>query len=143
MQLFMPVNEFVYSRLAYLEWVLGEFAHSADTLEGAVRHKAVDRPGGELPEAPDTEEVHARSASLSSTRLGITAKLDLAEGTGKPDDADRLAVLIFRGTCASASLKLLRCNDTRQDRSYFPRHMRLGLFEGSKQAPLKTRHIHG
>lgn len=78
------VNEFVYCpRLAYLEWVQGEFAHSADTLEGAARHKAVDRPGGELPESPDAEEkVHARSVSLSSTRLGITAKLDLVEGTG-------------------------------------------------------------
>jgi len=78
------VNEFVYCpRLAYLEWVQGEFAHSADTVEGAIRHKAVDKPGGALRESPDADEkVHARSVALSSIRLGITAKLDLVEGEG-------------------------------------------------------------
>lgn len=78
------VNEFVYCpRLAYLEWVQGEFAHNADTVEGAIRHKTVDRGGGALPEAPETDQtIHARSVALSSTRLGITAKLDLVEGEG-------------------------------------------------------------
>lgn len=78
------VNEFVYCpRLAYLEWVQGEFAHNAYTVEGAVRHKAVDKPGGTLPEQPDDDErIHARSVALSSIRLGITAKLDLVEGDG-------------------------------------------------------------
>jgi len=78
------VNEFVYCpRLAYLEWVQGEFAHNAYTIEGAVRHKAVDKPGGTLPETPtDDARIHARSVSLSSMRLGITAKLDLVEGDG-------------------------------------------------------------
>jgi len=43
----------------------------------------VDKPSGALPEAPEEEErIHARSVSLSSTRLGITAKLDLVEGEG-------------------------------------------------------------
>lgn len=84
---FIPVrmvNEFVYCpRLAYLEWVQGEFAHSADTIEGAIRHKRVDKESGSLPEAPQAEEkIHARSVSLSSVRLGITAKLDLVEGDG-------------------------------------------------------------
>ena len=78
------VNEFVYCpRLAYLEWVQGEFAHNPDTLDGAIKHRRVDRPEGKLPEAPDEEEtVHARSVSLSSLKLGITAKLDLVEGEG-------------------------------------------------------------
>ena len=78
------VNEFVYCpRLAYLEWVQGEFAHSADTVEGKIRHKRVDSPGGALPEQPEEgERIHARSVSLSSTKLGITAKLDLVEGEG-------------------------------------------------------------
>ena len=78
------VNEFVYCpRLAYLEWVQGEFAHNADTVEGAFRHRAVDKGGGILPETPDAQEqIHARSVALSSTRLGITAKLDLVEGEG-------------------------------------------------------------
>jgi len=38
------VNEYVYCpRLAYLEWVQGEFAHSADTVDGAIKHKRVDQ----------------------------------------------------------------------------------------------------
>ena len=78
------VNEYVYCpRLAYLEWVQGEFAHSADTVDGAIKHKRVDQKSGTLPEQPeDTEKVHARSVALSSMRLGITAKLDLVEGEG-------------------------------------------------------------
>ena len=78
------VNEFVYCpRLAYLEWAQGEFAHNADTIDGAIKHKRVDHKGGSFPEAPAKDEViHARSISLSSTRLGITAKLDLVEGEG-------------------------------------------------------------
>jgi CRISPR-associated protein Cas1 len=84
---FIPVrmvNEFVYCpRLAYLEWVQGEFAHSVDTVEGAIKHKRVDKESGTLPESPEAEEkIHARSVSLSSVRLGITAKLDLVEGEG-------------------------------------------------------------
>lgn len=78
------VNEYVYCpRLAYLEWVQGEFAHSADTLDGAIKHKRVDEKSGTLPEQADADEtIHARSVSLSSIRLGITAKLDLVEGEG-------------------------------------------------------------
>jgi CRISPR-associated protein Cas1 len=78
------LNEYVYCpRLAYLEWVQGEFAHSADTVDGAIKHKRVDKGGGELPAEPEEgERIHARSVSLSSTRLGITAKLDLVEGEG-------------------------------------------------------------
>lgn len=78
------VNEYVYCpRLAYLMWVQAEWADSADTVEGRVRHKGVDAGGGNLPEAPEEgERIHARSVSLSSLALGITAKLDLVEGEG-------------------------------------------------------------
>jgi CRISPR-associated protein Cas1 len=78
------VNEYVYCpRLAYLEWVQGEFAHSADTVDGAIKHKRVDQESRNLPEQPeDREKIHARSVALSSMRLGITAKLDLVEGEG-------------------------------------------------------------
>ncbi|MBI4190851.1 MAG: CRISPR-associated endonuclease Cas1 [Betaproteobacteria bacterium] len=78
------VNEYVYCpRLAYLEWVQGEFAHSADAVDGAIKHKRVDKKSGNLPEQPDeAEKIHARSVALSSMRLGITAKLDLVEGEG-------------------------------------------------------------
>jgi CRISP-associated protein Cas1 len=77
------VNEFQYCpRLAYLEWVQGEWAESADTIEGRGVRRRVDRGPGELPEADaigDNERVHARSVTLSSDRLGLVAKLDLIE----------------------------------------------------------------
>jgi CRISPR-associated endonuclease Cas1/CRISPR-associated protein Cas4 len=77
------VNEFQYCpRLAYLEWVQGEWAESADTVEGRGAHRRVDRGGGELPEAAamgEDERIHARSVTLSSDRLGLIARLDLIE----------------------------------------------------------------
>jgi CRISPR/Cas system-associated exonuclease Cas4 (RecB family) len=78
------VNEFQYCpRLAYLEWVQGEWAESADTVEGRGVHRRVDRGAGALPEPEeiaDDERIHARSVTLSSERLGLIAKLDLIEG---------------------------------------------------------------
>jgi CRISPR-associated endonuclease Cas1/CRISPR-associated protein Cas4 len=85
------VNEFQYCpRLAYLEWVQGEWADSRDTVEGRHVHRRVDRPGGSLPEAgaaqadvgDEPERSHARSITLSSNRLGLIAKLDLVEAEG-------------------------------------------------------------
>ena len=85
---FIPVrmlNEYVYCpRLAYLEWVQGEFAHSADTVEGTIRHKRVDTGDGRLPAADADEEdkICARSVALSSARLGISCRADLVEAEG-------------------------------------------------------------
>jgi CRISPR-associated protein Cas1 len=81
------LNEHVYCpRLAYLEWVQGEWADSADTVEGRHKHKRVDTPSGDLPDADTAEqeraEIHARSITLSSNTLGLIAKLDLIEGEG-------------------------------------------------------------
>jgi CRISPR-associated protein Cas1 len=78
------VNEYVYCpRLAYLMWVQAEWADSADTVEGRIKHRHVDASGGTLPETPlEDEHIHARSVSLSSLKLGISAKLDLVEGEG-------------------------------------------------------------
>jgi CRISPR-associated endonuclease Cas1/CRISPR-associated protein Cas4 len=77
------VNEFQYCpRLAYLEWVQGEWAESADTVEGRGVHRRVDSVPGELPEASsisENERIHARSVTVSSDRLGLIAKLDLIE----------------------------------------------------------------
>ena len=90
------VNEYEYCpRLAYLEWVQGEWADSGDTVEGRFVHRRVDRPGGRL-ERPDVdrdgdrdggdddegEPFKARSITLSSNRLGIIAKMDVIEGEG-------------------------------------------------------------
>lgn len=81
------LNEYSYCpRLAYLEWVQGEWADSADTVEGRYAHRRVDRPGGSLPPpevAHAGEHIHARSITLSSTRLGLIAKLDLIEADGE------------------------------------------------------------
>ena len=44
------LNEYTYCpRLCYLEWVQGEFAHSADTLDGRFQHRRVDQLAGDLP----------------------------------------------------------------------------------------------
>jgi CRISP-associated protein Cas1 len=81
------LNEHVYCpRLAYLMWVQGEWMDSADTIEGRHRHKRVDKPAGDLPDAATAQaeriEIHARSITLSSNKLGLIAKLDLIEGEG-------------------------------------------------------------
>lgn len=82
------LNEFAYCpRLAYLEWVQGEFADSADTVEGRFHHRRVDlEPKRSTAVDPDEGNedavIHQRSVWLSSDRLGITAKIDLVEGVG-------------------------------------------------------------
>src|SRR5581483_10249509 len=90
------INEFQYCpRLAYLEWVQGEWAESADTVEGSGVHRRVDRGAGELPppeSMAEDESIHARSVTLSSDRLGLIAKLDLievADGAVVPVDYKR------------------------------------------------------
>ncbi len=82
------LNEFVYCpRLFFYEWVEGVFAHSADTVEGALRHAKLDRRDDSLsgPEQAETEgeKIHARSITLSSAVLGLIAKMDLIEGEGR------------------------------------------------------------
>ncbi len=82
------LNEHVYCpRLAYLMWVQGEFRHNEFTVDGAIKHRRVDRPGGTLPEQPphaadDETRIHARSVTLSSDELGLIARMDLVEGEG-------------------------------------------------------------
>jgi CRISPR-associated protein Cas1 len=82
------VNEFVYCpRLAYLMWTQGEWAETGDTVEGQRVHARVDKPNAPLPapqalegdEAPEADKIVSRSLTLSSTALGVIAKLDIAE----------------------------------------------------------------
>lgn len=77
------INEFQYCpRLAYLEWVQGEWAASADTVEGDHAHRRVDKPSKSFPQAEELdacETLHGRSITLSSNKLGLIAKLDLIE----------------------------------------------------------------
>ena len=87
---FLParmVNEYVYCpRLAYLEWVQGEWAESADTVAGAHTHRRVDREDRPLPPADtlgEADRPRTRSVTLSSRRLGLVAKIDLVESDGE------------------------------------------------------------
>jgi CRISP-associated protein Cas1 len=81
------LNEQSYCpRLAYLEWVQGEFVHNADTMDGRVQHRRVDKEIGQLPDADSLdgeEKLHARSVMLSAPLLGMIAKLDLIEASGQ------------------------------------------------------------
>jgi CRISPR-associated protein Cas1 len=100
------INEVLYcERLMYLEWAQGEFTDNEFTVDGRAVHARADVAGGELPPTPasdasgkkrarsaddddddDEEEAgpppyQARSIWLSSASLGMTAKIDVVEGT--------------------------------------------------------------
>lgn len=80
------LNEYVYCpRLAYLEWVQGEWAPSAATIEGKHKHRRIDRKEEQLSgpaELTEEIDVNTKSVTLSSEALGITAKLDIVETKG-------------------------------------------------------------
>jgi CRISPR-associated protein Cas1 len=84
------LNEHAYCpRLAYLEWVQGDFADNSDTVDGRFAHRVVNTETGAMPDPPDPDEampetLHARSVMLSAPALGLIARMDLieAEGTG-------------------------------------------------------------
>lgn len=82
----MPVrmlNEFAYCpRLFYLEWVQGEFVDNEYTVEGRSAHKRVNARGGSMPKPEEEAPFEARSVSLSSAQLGLSARIDLVEGEG-------------------------------------------------------------
>ncbi len=80
------INEWTYCpRLAYLEWVDGEWADSADTEDGRRVHARVDRSKGRLPDPSAADSAappfRTRAVTLSSDRLGIVAKMDVIEGS--------------------------------------------------------------
>src|SRR6185295_18906345 len=79
------LNEHTYCpRLAYLEWVQGDFTDNADTVEGRFHHRNVDAETGVLP-APDEmagARFHARSVTLSAPVAGLIARIDLIEAEG-------------------------------------------------------------
>ncbi|OHV43962.1 hypothetical protein BCD48_26510 [Pseudofrankia sp. BMG5.36] len=87
------VNEFTYCpRLFYLEWVQSRFVDNADTVEGRYAHRWVDKRAGAAPLPEDDGELRlARSVSLSSTTLGLSAVVDIIEGN--PDEDGALTVV--------------------------------------------------
>ncbi|HVN63164.1 MAG TPA: CRISPR-associated endonuclease Cas1 [Candidatus Binataceae bacterium] len=75
------LNEFVYCpRLFFYEWVEGVFAHSADTIEGELRHEKLETKSDPLPPPDQEAQIHSRSVTLSSETYRIIAKMDLVEG---------------------------------------------------------------
>lgn len=79
------LNEFAYCpRLAYLEWVQGEFAHSADTLDGALQHRRVDQPRGRMPEPQSLLKKDVAQAS-SPADGGAAAALIQRDAKGEPN----------------------------------------------------------
>ncbi|WP_320670779.1 CRISPR-associated protein Cas4 [Patulibacter defluvii] len=91
------LNEHVYCpRLAWLEWEAKAFVDNLETVEGRDVHRRVDEERGGTPEPPsgdppegdaadDSEHVDDANAHrprsvtalpISSSRLGVTAKLD-------------------------------------------------------------------
>jgi CRISP-associated protein Cas1 len=98
------LNEHTYCpRLAYLEWVQGDFADNADTIDGQFQHRNVNEESGSLPDPdePVEERLHARSVMLSGPTIGLIARMDLIEADGQkvtpvdykrgraPDNAER------------------------------------------------------
>jgi CRISPR-associated protein Cas1 len=97
------LNEFAYCpRLAYLEWIQGEFTDNLETLEGTFGHRRVDQPtrqeiadpaaAGATAAVRDNEPIHARSLLLSAPGEGLIARLDLLElegSTATPVDYKR------------------------------------------------------
>lgn len=83
------INEVLYcERLLYLEYVQGEWADNVYTADGQAVHRRVNeqekalKPPPEESEGSEAPPYVARSVSLSSERLGITAKIDLVEVDG-------------------------------------------------------------
>lgn len=91
------INEFVYCpRLACLMWVQQDWADTADTADGRVRHRWSDGPPRPVPDAEgldaDSPPFTVRSLELGSDRLGLVARCDLVEvedGKVSPVDIKR------------------------------------------------------
>jgi CRISPR-associated protein Cas1 len=93
------LNEFVYCpRLFFYEWVEGVFKNSSDTLDGQAKHTRVDAGPGALPPATDldAEKIHSRSVTLSSERVGLTAKLDLIESDDHAPDRNAVRPVDYK-----------------------------------------------
>ena len=74
------VNEYVYCpRLAFIEWVEGDFRDNVYTVDGRHAHRRVDQ---QRPARVEGDPIHARSVHLSAPVCGIVARIDLVESDG-------------------------------------------------------------
>ncbi|MBN1851224.1 MAG: CRISPR-associated endonuclease Cas1 [Pirellulales bacterium] len=87
------LNEFAYCpRLAYLEWVQGEFADNLETIEGRFGHRSVDRESrGDVPEpgddgSPTTSDDGNNSRESASGRPKLSASSDEDEAGADPSE---------------------------------------------------------
>jgi CRISPR-associated protein Cas1 len=98
------LNEHVYCpRLAYLEWVDQRFVDNADTVEGRLVHRRVDRERGTPPSPGEGgERPPTTSLTLGSERLGLIATIDLVEAA----DGKVVPVEYKRGSPRSAERPL-------------------------------------
>jgi CRISPR-associated protein Cas1 len=74
------LNQVTYcERLYYLEYVESVMPINEHVEDGLFQHRRVDDP--ELQHRPrkEKEALHTRSVQISSTRLGLSGKLDLVE----------------------------------------------------------------
>src|SRR5580700_6561260 len=78
------LNEFAYCpRLAYLEWVQGEFADNLETREGRFGHRRVDQPDRQDLPPPDAPSPPAPLPEVEGS-IG-NALHPLPEGEGSDD----------------------------------------------------------
>jgi CRISPR-associated protein Cas1 len=78
------LNEYAYcARLAYLEWVQGDFTDSSDTIDGRTQHRQVDKPRGELSLDGEEGKRTVKSVEMSAPLLGLIARMDVVEAHGK------------------------------------------------------------
>src|SRR5581483_11236840 len=77
------VNQVTYCpRLYYLEYVEAVMPVNEHVEDGVFAHRRVDDPALSNRTRKDGDVLHTRSVSLSSEKLGISAKLDLIEEKG-------------------------------------------------------------
>lgn len=78
------LNEFAYCpRLAYLEWVQGDFTDNAETIDGRTQHRQVDKPRGELQPGDDEVSRVLKSVEMAAPKLGLIARMDVIEVDGR------------------------------------------------------------
>lgn len=95
------VNEYEYCpRLSYLEWVQGEWADSADTVEGRTVHKRVDKPGGRLPAPP------AKAADIGNATDAAAGEGAAPAAGAEGDDIDTAREVLHARSITIESVKL-------------------------------------
>src|SRR5436189_119528 len=107
------LNEHAYCpRLAYLEWVQGDFTDNADTVEGRFHHRNVDAETGALP-APDEiaidDVLRARTRELLA---GLRASAACATPPPPLVDSPKCPRCSLVGICLPDEVNLLRAPDS-------------------------------